>query len=82
MIQKSRNTSDEYDDETLANMPEGSAKPFLFKGDGKINFKEVSDEWGTGKMKGFFNGASYADLDNDGDLDLVINALESPCCHT
>ena len=78
VIQKSRNTSDEFDDETLANMPEGSAKPFLFKGDGKINFKEVSDEWGTGKMKGFFNGASYADLDNDGDLDLVINALESP----
>jgi len=78
VIQKSRNTSDEFDDETLANMPEGSAKPFLFKGDGKINFKEVSDEWGTGKMKGYFNGASYADLDNDGDLDLVINALESP----
>ncbi len=44
-----------------------------------IHFKDMSDDWGTGKMKGYFNGAAYADLDNDGNLDLVINPLECTC---
>lgn len=70
--------TDKYDDETIAAMPEGHSHPFLFKGDGKMNFKDVSAAWGTEKLKGCSNGAAYADLDNDGDLDLVINCLETP----
>ena len=73
-----RNESDKYDDETIARMPDGSSHPFLFKGDGKMTFKDVSENWGTASMKGYFNGAAYADLDNDGRLDLVINCLNAP----
>ena len=62
----------------IEKMPDGSSHPFLFKGDGKLTFKDVSNDWGTGKMKGYFNGASYADLDNDGNLDLVINCINAP----
>ncbi len=73
-----RNTSDKFDDETIARMPDGSSHPFLFRGDGKMTFTDKSNTWGTGSMKGYYNGAAYADLDNDGRLDLVINSLNAP----
>ncbi len=73
-----RDTSDEYDQMTVDKMPDGSSHPFLFQNTGDTSFKDVSDVWGTGKMKGFYNGAAYADLDNDGNLDLVINSIDAP----
>jgi enediyne biosynthesis protein E4 len=75
---KGMDATDKYDDETIAAMPDGSSHPFLFKGDGKMSFKDVSDIWGTQKLKGCSNGASYADLDNDGNLDIVINCVNAP----
>ncbi|MBS1662634.1 MAG: VCBS repeat-containing protein [Bacteroidetes bacterium] len=72
------NTSDRMDDEALSKIPDGASHPFLFQGDGKSHFKDVSNAWGTGEMKGYFNGAAYADLDNDGRLDLVVNCLDAP----
>ena len=77
-MQKGLNSSDKYDDMALEKMPDGSSHPFLYKGDGYLSFKDVSDAWGTGKMKGYFNGAAYGDLNNDGKLDLVINSLNGP----
>jgi hypothetical protein len=70
--------TDKYDDSAMEKMPDGSSHPFFFKGDGKLAFKDVSKDWGTGEMKGCYNGAAYADLDNDGDLDMVINVLNAP----
>jgi hypothetical protein len=77
-LKQNINNTDKYDEETIAAMPDGSSIPFFFKGDGEINFKEVSKEWGTSKLKGFFCGAAYADLNNDGNLDMIVNAIESP----
>jgi hypothetical protein len=72
-----RNRSDKFDKETIDAMPDGSSHPFLFKGNGKEKFTDVSNSWGTAGMKGYFNGAAYTDLDNDGKLDIVINALDA-----
>ncbi|MGZ3879731.1 MAG: VCBS repeat-containing protein [Flavisolibacter sp.] len=74
---KGLDQTDKYDDEAISAMPDGASHPYLFKSEGDT-FKDVSEEWGTGKMKGYFNGAAYADLDNDGNLDLVVNCLNAP----
>lgn len=43
-----------------------------FKNEDGYQFQDVSDSWGIDK-KTFSSGAAYGDLDNDGDLDLVLN---------
>ena len=51
--------------------------PFLFRNGGNGDFRDESDSWGTGTMKGYFNGAAYADLNNSGNLDLVMNCINA-----
>ncbi len=55
----------------LRNIP---LKNYLFENNSDLTFTTRTDDWGF-KQKGFSNGASYADLDNDGDLDMIINCL-------
>src|SRR4030095_1291227 len=74
-IKKGLNQTDKYDREVIDAMPDGSSHPYFFRGDGKLKFADVSKDWGTGNMKGIYCGAAYADLDNDGDLDVVMNVL-------
>lgn len=61
----------------IRRMPEGKAHNYLFEGDSSLIFKDRSADWGMDK-RGFSNGAVYADLDNDGDLDLVTSDINSP----
>ena len=50
-------------------------KNYLFKNKGNLQFENVSEAWGFADST-FSNGAAVADLDGDGDLDLVINNLD------
>ena len=74
---KAVNSKSKYE-ELVDKMPDGASHPFLFKGNGDLDFKDVSESWGTSELKGYFNGAAYADLNNDGNLDIVINCLNAP----
>lgn len=48
----------------------------VFRNNGDLTFTDVAADWGLGQPT-FSNGSAYADLDNDGDLDLVINNVDS-----
>ncbi|HCX21849.1 MAG TPA: hypothetical protein DHN29_08030, partial [Cytophagales bacterium] len=58
-------------------MPSQAVPNQMFKNQGDFVFDNVSEEWGLG-MPTFSNGSAYGDLDNDGDLDLVINNVNMP----
>lgn len=49
-----------------------------FRNTGGLKFSDEGKNWGFNKPS-FSNGAAYGDLDNDGDLDLIINNVNMPC---
>ena len=59
----------------LEKMPSEKLQNYAFKNNKDLTFKKVMQDWGL-DMAVNSNGVAYGDLDNDGDLDLVINNLE------
>jgi hypothetical protein len=57
----------------LNQIPSEPTQNFFFKNEGQLKFSDVSDQWQA--QTEFSNGAAYADLDNDGKLDLIVNNI-------
>ena len=58
--------------ELLNFLPSQKLKNYFYKNYGDLKFKNEIDQLGLGDPS-FSHGASYADLDNDGDLDLIVS---------
>lgn len=58
-------------------LPEKKTINYFYKNKGNAQFEDVSALW-QNQQPSFSNGASYGDLDNDGDLDLVVNNVNQP----
>lgn len=61
-------------DSVIAKMPSTPIPNKTFHNQGNLKFADVSEEWGL-TTPSFSNGSAYADLDLDGDLDLIVNNL-------
>jgi hypothetical protein len=61
--------------EELNRLPPVKLSNHLFRNNGALVFEDVTKKWGI-DFSTFSNGSVYADLDNDGDLDIVTNNID------
>ncbi|GAA0877767.1 VCBS repeat-containing protein [Algoriphagus jejuensis] len=61
----------------VKSMSSSNLKNYSFRNRGDLNFENVANTWGLAENSNS-SGAAYSDLDNDGDLDLVVNNINAP----
>ncbi|MEO8577820.1 MAG: VCBS repeat-containing protein, partial [Gemmatimonadales bacterium] len=61
----------------LAKMPQIPLANFAYRNNGNLTFANMAEAWGLAQP-GFSNGAVYADLNNSGALDLIVNNVNAP----
>jgi hypothetical protein len=65
------------DQEALLKMPSGKVPNYIFSGEGNLIFKNRSQTWFNNNPPSVSNASAVGDLDNDGDLDLVVSNLNA-----
>ncbi len=64
-------------EEVLGKLPSVKLANYIYKNQKNLTFKKMIKTWGVDQPS-FSNGAAFGDLDNDGDLDLVVNNVDDP----
>jgi len=68
---------EDKDLQMISKFPEIKLPSKLYKNTGDMKFTDLADQI-DGSIAAYSNGTIYADLDNDGDLDLVVNSIDAP----
>ena len=71
-----RNASNRRALDNLKRLPTYETPNYVFRNSGDLTFADKSAAWGVNQPS-FSYGAAYADLNNDGRLDLVVNNMDS-----
>ncbi len=64
-------------DSIISKMPSTPIPNYAFKNNKDLTFSNATKDWGFDEPT-FSNGSAYGDLDNDGDLDLIVNNFNMP----
>ncbi len=64
-------------EKALSLVPSVPLPNYAYRNNGDLTFSKTTEDWGL-QYASFSNGSAYADLDNDGDLDLLINNVNAP----
>lgn len=77
LIKEQLNNSKLIDYSVMNMMPSGVVGNYIFEGKKDLQFKNVSEQWISNDTLAS-TGSAYADFDNDGDLDIVTNNINTP----
>jgi hypothetical protein len=72
-----QNEQDSIERELIKTMPSIKIPNYAFKGAKNLKLSEVSKSWGLNENS-YSNGSAFADLDNDGDLEIIVNNVNEP----
>ncbi len=73
-VRNKKSNKDSFLSKSLA-IPSEKIDNFVFRNNKDLTFTQANDTWGI-NHKGFSNGCVYADLDNDGDLEIITNNID------
>jgi hypothetical protein len=62
---------------SIQDLPTASLVNYAYRNKGDLTFEKVNEKWGI-NLPSCSNGSAYADLDNDGDLELLVNNMDRP----